>query len=58
MVWMTPAFALRPPTNVDQASASFVHHVLSMANTVFHEAGHVILVPFGRFLSVLGDSLL
>lgn len=57
MVWMTPAFAFVPPTSVDQTSASFMHHVLSMANTVFHEAGHWILAPFGRFLSVLGGSL-
>ncbi len=55
---MTPAFALVPPTSVDQTSASFLHHLLSMANTVFHEAGHVILSPFGRFLTVLGGSLL
>ena len=57
MVWLTPAFAFESPTSVDQISASFVHHVLSMANTVFHEAGHWILAPFGRFLSVLGGSL-
>jgi hypothetical protein len=57
MAWMTPAFGLRPPTSVDQASASFLHHVLSMANTVFHEAGHWIMAPLGRFLSVLGGSL-
>jgi len=57
MVWMTPAAAFESPTSVEQISASFVHHVLSMANTVFHEAGHWILAPFGRFLSVLGGSL-
>jgi len=57
MVWLTPAYAFESPTSVDQMSASFVHQVLSMANTVFHEAGHVILTPFGRFLSVLGGSL-
>jgi len=57
IAWMTPAFALVPPTSVDQTSASLLHHILSMANTVFHEAGHVILIPLGRFMSVLGGSL-
>ena len=32
---------------------SFLH----LPNLVFHEAGHVLLLPFGRFLSVLGGSL-
>lgn len=57
MAWLSPSFAFRAPTNVDQMSDSLLHHVLSMANAVFHEAGHVILIPLGRFLSVLGGSL-
>jgi len=28
-----------------------------MVHLPFHEAGHVLLAPFGRFLSVLGGSL-
>lgn len=32
---------------------SFLH----MVHLPFHEAGHVLLAPFGRFLSVLGGSL-
>jgi len=32
---------------------SFMH----LVNLPFHEAGHVLLSPFGRFLSVLGGSL-
>jgi hypothetical protein len=32
---------------------SFLH----LPNLVFHEAGHVILMPFGRLVSVLGGSL-
>jgi hypothetical protein len=32
---------------------SFLH----MVHLPFHEAGHVLLTPFGRFLSVLGGSL-
>ena len=31
--------------------------VLHLPNLVFHEAGHVILGIFGRFISVLGGSL-
>lgn len=32
---------------------SFMHNV----NLVFHEAGHIIFMPFGWFMSVLGGSL-
>jgi hypothetical protein len=31
--------------------------LLNMTDLVFHEAGHVIFSPFGRFLMVLGGSL-
>src|SRR5690349_5360133 len=31
--------------------------VLHLPNLIFHEAGHVILGIFGRFVSVLGGSL-
>ncbi len=34
-------------------SDSFMHDV----NLVFHEAGHVIFMPFGRFITVLGGTL-
>ena len=37
-----------PPIN-----QSFMHSV----NLVFHEAGHVIFTPFGRFITVLGGTL-
>jgi hypothetical protein len=30
---------------------------LHAVNLVFHEAGHVLFMPFGRFLQVLGGSL-
>jgi len=36
------------------AGQSFLHHV----NLVFHEAGHIVFRPFGRFISVLGGSLM
>jgi hypothetical protein len=31
--------------------------VLHLVHLPFHEAGHVLLAPFGRFVSVLGGSL-
>ena len=36
-----------------EISDSFMHDV----NLVFHEAGHVIFLPFGRFMTVLGGTL-
>lgn len=32
--------------------------ILHVVNLPFHEAGHLIFIPFGRFLSVLGGSLM
>ena len=32
---------------------SFMHNI----NLVFHEAGHILFIPFGNFMSVLGGSL-
>jgi hypothetical protein len=37
-----------------QASHSVLHYV----NLPFHEAGHVLFLPFGRFLQVLGGTLM
>ena len=48
----TIAFA-RTPIGTD-AMSSFLH----LPNLVFHEAGHFIFAPFGRFMTVLGGSLL
>jgi hypothetical protein len=31
---------------------------LDFANLIFHEAGHVLFIPFGEFMTVLGGSLL
>lgn len=30
---------------------------IDLPNLVFHEAGHLLFMPFGRFMSVLGGSL-
>ena len=38
----------------DDAMNSFLH----LPNLVFHEAGHIIFSPFGRFVAVLGGSVL
>ena len=41
-----------------QTRVSIVDYILSMANLVFHEAGHIILSVFGDFMATLGGSLL
>ncbi len=38
--------------------STFVFRALSGANLIFHEAGHALFGMFGRFLQVLGGSLL
>jgi hypothetical protein len=50
-IW-TVQFA-RTPISSD-AMSSFLH----LPDLVFHEAGHIIFSPFGRFMTVLGGSLL
>jgi hypothetical protein len=51
LVW-TVGF-LRHGLNAGYLAASFIH----LVHIPFHEAGHVLLSPFGRFVSVLGGSL-
>ena len=36
-----------------QVSPSFVHFLLARIDLVFHEAGHILFLPFGRFLTVV-----
>jgi hypothetical protein len=43
----------RTPLSPD-VNESFLH----LPNLVFHEAGHIIFSPFGRFMTVLGGSLM
>jgi len=52
LAWWTIQFA-RTPISSD-AMNSFLH----LPDLVFHEAGHIIFSPFGRFMTVLGGSLL
>lgn len=41
------------PMDTNYVGESFMH----LINTPFHEAGHILFSPFGRFLQVLGGSL-
>ena len=41
-------------TPLPELGGSFMH----LINLVFHEAGHIILAPFGAFMMTLGGSLL
>lgn len=41
-----------------QMSPSPTHFIIYNVNLVFHEAGHVIFRPLGRFMTILGGSLL
>ena len=49
-VWTT---TLVGGVNAERVAASFLH----LPNLVFHEAGHFLFAPFGRFMTVLGGSL-
>ena len=51
LVWGLYFIALDLRTN--EIGQSFMHRV----NLVFHEAGHVIFLPFGHFMMVLGGTL-
>ena len=50
LAWWTWGFAAAP-------MVAAMDSVLHLPNLVFHEAGHIILGVFGRFISVLGGSL-
>ncbi len=41
------------PLETNYTGESFLH----LINLPFHEAGHVIFMPFGRFMTILGGSL-
>lgn len=41
------------PMETNYVGESFMH----LINLPFHEAGHLIFMPFGRFMTVLGGSL-
>ena len=39
--------------SAERVNGSFLH----LPNLVFHEAGHILFLPLGRFMTVLGGSL-
>jgi len=51
-LWGGYFFFLSPDRSLE-IGESFLHRV----NLVFHEAGHVIFMPFGDFMHILGGSL-
>ena len=51
--WWTLTFATSSVAS-NAAGLSFLH----LVNLPFHEAGHILFAPFGRFLAILGGSLL
>lgn len=58
LVWIVAViwgiwFILQPMAT-NRIGSSFMHRV----NLVFHEAGHILFLPFGDFMTVLGGSLM
>jgi len=51
--WWTVGFVSHP-LNGPYVSGSFLHSI----NLPFHEAGHILFSPFGRFMTILGGSLM
>jgi hypothetical protein len=41
-------------SDVMVTGSSFLHNI----DLVFHEAGHILFIPLGRFMSILGGSLM
>jgi hypothetical protein len=41
------------PLETNYTGESFLH----LINLPFHEAGHILFIPFGRFMTILGGSL-
>ncbi|HSA62934.1 MAG TPA: hypothetical protein VLE03_11915 [Nitrospiraceae bacterium] len=52
LVWWGGAFIVTP-LDTNYTGESFLH----LINLPFHEAGHVLFAPFGRFMMILGGSL-
>ena len=52
MIWWGLAF-ITTPLETNYTGESFLH----LINLPFHEAGHVIFIPFGRFMTILGGTL-
>ena len=50
-------FVAQDHTLVEYGSNAIGSHFLHLVNLVFHEAGHVIFIPFGEFMTIAGGSL-
>lgn len=52
MVWWGWTFIVTP-LETNYTGESFLH----LINLPFHEAGHILFIPFGRFMTILGGTL-
>jgi hypothetical protein len=52
LLWWGWKFIITP-METNYTGESFLH----LINLPFHEAGHLIFIPFGRFMTILGGSL-
>lgn len=52
LVWWGWRF-ITTPLETNYTGESFLH----LVNLPFHEAGHILFIPFGRFMTILGGSL-
>ncbi len=52
MVWWGWGFIIAP-LETNYTGESFLH----LINLPFHEAGHILFIPLGRFMTILGGSL-
>ena len=52
LLWWGRAFIFTP-LETNYTGESFFH----LINLPFHEAGHLLFIPFGRFMTILGGSL-
>jgi len=52
MVWWGWKFIVTP-LETNYTGESFLH----LINLPFHEAGHILFIPFGRFMTILGGTL-
>lgn len=52
LVWWGGRFIITP-LETNYTGESFLH----LINLPFHEAGHLLFMPFGRFMTILGGSL-
>ncbi len=52
LLWWGRAFIFTP-LETNYTGKSFFH----LINLPFHEAGHILFIPFGRFMTILGGTL-